>query len=192
MKSHAIDGCAAIAVTPYNFLRENGQGFAISFMLRREQDSGIGNTCLVSAYDMNWGSLGIGLEIHMKNKTNLFIRGGSPDRNTLNSYDSNISSWQFKLHRWFHLTFVFFPDREEVYVDGKQIWRKDIARRFMIRNQSTYDMFTIGDQAYMIDDGGAGGLAFAGLYSELKYWSNVLSPQQVKAEAERCLAMVES
>lgn len=175
-----------VRAAPIDFLRENGDGFAVSFMIRRDRENG-DSRILFSAYDGPWSDgVSIGLELVMEYGRQLLIRGGSPNRNTLNNYDSRIDTWSFKTYKWYHLCFVFYADHEEVYADGNLIWNKTISRRFVIRQQESYNYVTIANRA----DGG--GYNWDGSMAEFKYYSNVISPAQVKAEANRCLAMVES
>ena len=115
----------------------------------------------------------------------LGIYGGAPETNKYDSYASKIDTWRFSKGSWYHICVVFFTDHEEVYIDGELIWNRFIERKFIITDQATCNYVTIGG-----GNTGTSGYNWDGSMAEFNYYSNAISPAQVKAEAVRCLAMV--
>ncbi len=80
--------------------------------------------------------------------------------------------------KWVHVFLVNHGNREELYVNGTLAASKEITRN--LSNHKTTMMF--GDYRYI------GTVSYV---AQVKCYNYIVSPLQVKAEADRCLAMVQ-
>lgn len=165
-----------IKVSPVDCLITGKTPFAFSAFVRIDKkESNV--YVLFAAYGTEWPPTR-GFHLQLDDGYTFRLRGGNPKSSS--GYDPLISTFSFPREKWVHITYVHYPEYEELYVNGTSVWWNKIKREFM---ESNFDYFTVGTDLN-------GGSFWDGYIAEFKYFSGAISQAQIKNEADRCLAMV--
>ena len=145
-----------------------------------------GENPIFEAFGPSGGFSGQGLEIFTGDGNYLCIRGGKPTDISNNNYYKR-SDFSFNADKWYHVCIVFYGGvYEEYYVNG-EFQERHYFRRFFEKKTNTC---AIGCDLNRDCTPVRNRNHFRGYMAQLKYYSGIVSPVQIKLEADRCLAMV--
>ena len=159
-----------------DFLIKNNQPFAISAFVRIDKNQ-YNDYILFQAYNSNWSSAG-GFQFILLGSKNFFIRGGGVRNDSLNT----VSTYRFPTGKWIHVFYVYDKVRQSVYINGECVWVCNITRTFPTQSVGQVAVGNSIDHRNFWD----------GYIAQFKYYNALVSQHQIKAQAERCLAMVNS